>query len=343
MFDLVVVGAGIAGMRVALSVKEKRPKWSIAVVERAPRCGGRILTSLDDEERVEYETGPWRIHESHTLTRESIDSMGLSFAPYRAKKRLLGAADSGGNKDSGCGDDASLSDWDVRALREGPAAADQSGYRTGYGPEFQRGACGTNVYRTPREGSGGDDEGGFDAVAKGLSEWVHRLSVKLEQSGVKLFLSHKVVDIEPTTCGRRCGHRRYRLHLRHRQKETRDGGSGIRVNVAERRLRARIVCLALPPRFTEEWPSIRGPLALLRSQVGSLPLMHVYARFASGDDARRVCLDSSGCTEGGGFHLVHPGIGCQLISPPGEADKGSCWVLVAYTGAPRPRRSRGRA
>lgn len=349
-YDLVVVGAGIAGMRVAQRLKAHFPAWSVAVVERAPRCGGRIHTTLDAEGRVEYEDGPWRVHVSHTLARASIEEMGLSFVRYGASKRRLsprrGAVRPEARGGKSCGDDeASLSDWDAVATREGPTAADERGYATGYGPAFQRGACGTSVYRAPRRRPGGGEEGGdFDAVAEGLSEWVSRLSRDLQKAGVKILLSHKVVDIRPTTCGRRCNHKRYCIHLQHRQKESLDkAGRAARGNLTERRIRARLVCLALPPRFTNEWPSIAAPLAPLRSQVGSLPLMHVYARFSDAQEARRLCLSGSGCSEGGGFHLVHSGISCQLISPPGGAGSAaaaaasgsaaeSCWVQVAYTG-----------
>ena len=59
-YDLVVVGAGIAGMRVAQRLKARFPAWSVAVVERAPRCGGRIHTTLDAEGRVDKKSADSR-------------------------------------------------------------------------------------------------------------------------------------------------------------------------------------------------------------------------------------------------------------------------------------------
>jgi monoamine oxidase len=71
--DIVIVGAGIAGLRCGITLLHKRPSLKIVILEKYNYVGGRVVTyhkKIEDMKgncsTVQWENGAGRIHVSHT-------------------------------------------------------------------------------------------------------------------------------------------------------------------------------------------------------------------------------------------------------------------------------------
>ena len=69
--DILVVGAGIAGLYTALQYLKKHPDAHVAIIEKYKTVGGRAYTfrtKLDARGPIHWEAGAGRIHKSHKMT-----------------------------------------------------------------------------------------------------------------------------------------------------------------------------------------------------------------------------------------------------------------------------------
>ena len=58
MVKHIIIGGGISGLKIASELND------YLLLERGSTVGGRIKTIKKDD-KVLYEAGPWRVHESH--------------------------------------------------------------------------------------------------------------------------------------------------------------------------------------------------------------------------------------------------------------------------------------
>ena len=77
MYDLIVVGGGIAGLYMADKYLEKYPNARICVLEKSARLGGRIKT-IRDNGSTHYEAGAGRINKRHLRVLKLVKSLGLN-------------------------------------------------------------------------------------------------------------------------------------------------------------------------------------------------------------------------------------------------------------------------
>uniref|UniRef100_A0A6C0DHQ2 Amine oxidase domain-containing protein n=1 Tax=viral metagenome TaxID=1070528 RepID=A0A6C0DHQ2_9ZZZZ len=78
-YDLVIVGAGVAGLTVGLETLKKNPSCKILIVEQYDYVGGRVLTHHQGS--LSWEAGAGRIGNDHVLTHELIKRYGLKTYP----------------------------------------------------------------------------------------------------------------------------------------------------------------------------------------------------------------------------------------------------------------------
>jgi monoamine oxidase len=78
-YDLVIVGAGVAGLTVGLETLKKNPSCKILIVEQYDYVGGRVLTHHQGS--LSWEAGAGRIGDDHVLTHELIKRYGLKTYP----------------------------------------------------------------------------------------------------------------------------------------------------------------------------------------------------------------------------------------------------------------------
>ena len=82
--DIIIVGAGIAGLRCGIELLHKRSKASVVILEKYKYLGGRVVTyhkKIEDMDGkcsdVQWENGAGRISKSHTGVMSLIKKYGL--------------------------------------------------------------------------------------------------------------------------------------------------------------------------------------------------------------------------------------------------------------------------
>src|SRR6188474_1358202 len=75
--DVAVVGAGVAGTRVAHAIQRERPDWSIALFERTERIGGRLRSLQVAGVDHPIELGGMRFLTSHRRVADLVETLGI--------------------------------------------------------------------------------------------------------------------------------------------------------------------------------------------------------------------------------------------------------------------------
>lgn len=76
VYDMIIVGAGLAGLRVGLETLRKKPSTRICIVEQYGAAGGRMYTA-----RQGWEIGAGRIATTHTKVLHLLHHYGLHTVP----------------------------------------------------------------------------------------------------------------------------------------------------------------------------------------------------------------------------------------------------------------------
>ena len=86
--DIVILGAGIAGLRCGIELLRKRPSLQIIILEKYNYKGGRVVTyhkTLENKEgkcsKLQWENGAGRIHKSHTKVLQLLQKYNLHTIP----------------------------------------------------------------------------------------------------------------------------------------------------------------------------------------------------------------------------------------------------------------------
>jgi monoamine oxidase len=90
--DIVIIGAGIAGLRCGITLLRKRPSRKIVILEKYNYVGGRVVTyhkKIEDMKghcsSVQWEIGAGRIHKSHTKVMALLHKYKLHTIPLDDK------------------------------------------------------------------------------------------------------------------------------------------------------------------------------------------------------------------------------------------------------------------
>ncbi len=91
--DIVIIGAGIAGLRCGIELLHKRPQANIVILEKYNYKGGRVVTfkkTLQDVKgkctQLQWENGAGRIHNSHTTVLDLIKKYKLNTFPLSTEQ-----------------------------------------------------------------------------------------------------------------------------------------------------------------------------------------------------------------------------------------------------------------
>jgi monoamine oxidase len=83
-YDVVVVGAGVAGTAAAYLAIRRHPEWRCLLLEQSSRIGGRLLSlAWPGIEGVRAELGGMRFRTSQPLIGALVDDLGLATRPFR--------------------------------------------------------------------------------------------------------------------------------------------------------------------------------------------------------------------------------------------------------------------
>ncbi len=91
--EIVIVGAGIAGLRCGIELLHKRPKSTVVILEKYNYKGGRVVTykkTLEDVKgkctHLQWENGAGRVHSSHTKVLDLVKKYKLSTLPLSTEQ-----------------------------------------------------------------------------------------------------------------------------------------------------------------------------------------------------------------------------------------------------------------
>lgn len=80
MYDLIIVGAGLAGLRVGIEVLRRKKGLRVMILEKYGYVGGRVVTHYRDG--LQWEIGAGRISVKHEKILSLMRSYGLTFVPF---------------------------------------------------------------------------------------------------------------------------------------------------------------------------------------------------------------------------------------------------------------------
>jgi hypothetical protein len=83
-YDILIVGAGLAGLHSALRLSKIFPKKSIAIAEAYNYIGGRVVTYKPKDKEfkgIQWENGAGRIHNSHKMILKYVEEYDLTTIP----------------------------------------------------------------------------------------------------------------------------------------------------------------------------------------------------------------------------------------------------------------------
>jgi hypothetical protein len=297
---VVVVGAGVAGLHVAESLRRAHSEDDVVLLEARPAPGGRVRTSYDEATgEVEYEAGPWRIPADHRRARALFARHGLPLLPLATPSPPVSR---GGGTDAAVRPGHSI--WEMHALssafRGDVHKADLADLATGYADQTSA-ASGSAPYTTKsRE---------FFVCPLGFSALTNRMASGLGKDVVRY--DHRVVDVTVVTVVGGDGG---------------DGGDGTpsylvhvvrRVGASEFEPLPPLACdtlfVCVPPSIGREWSALRHHARSTLCAVTEGALCHVYVRHAHPPRVHHKAPDS---------------ILAQTIS----SQYGNDWFQASYSG-----------
>ena len=227
----VVIGGGIAGLKIASEIK------GCVLLERSYRLGGRIKTVKKDE-KVLYDAGPWRVHESHRRVLAHLSISKEHVIPFDPPISKTGK------------EMKSMTLFDTIIYRKGLNEALEKEKESGYFENFD--TMGAN-YRHKK--------GNYFRVPGGFQSLVDVLAKKCDPKNLRM--SHRVTDVE-----RDDAKGKYIITCM-----VKKGNS-----YSLKKYICRTLFICCPPRAARKWTICRAWLRAQLALVKSYPLNHIYVR-----------------------------------------------------------------
>lgn len=92
LYDLIIVGGGISGLRVGIESLKAKPGLRCCILEKYRYIGGRVVTfrkNIPKVGHVQWENGAGRISTSHTQVLKLLDEYKLTFIPIASETNYI--------------------------------------------------------------------------------------------------------------------------------------------------------------------------------------------------------------------------------------------------------------
>jgi len=97
MTDLLIGGAGLAGLRIGLAVLKADRTKRVIILEKEKHTGGRVATYYSPDHKIQWEMGAGRISTKHTKTLSLLKKYGLHTIPISSESDWMSKDDTRGN------------------------------------------------------------------------------------------------------------------------------------------------------------------------------------------------------------------------------------------------------
>jgi len=208
--QILIVGAGLAGLHCALRLSHRFPTFSITVAEAYNYVGGRVTTyKPKDFPDIHWENGAGRVHSSHKLVRSYIKRYKLHELPSDPNQIYAGSGMQGTNTWESFSEiiTKTLSTLHPRILASHTV---QELLANAYGIEKSNEILMHFPYRAEVTTRRADlalqsfqkemgSNGQFSVVKEGLGAIIQGMREELEERGVKFLLNHKLSAVVPNS------------------------------------------------------------------------------------------------------------------------------------------------
>jgi len=202
--DILIVGAGIAGLRVATELLKSKPDLKIQFVEMYSKAGGRIDTI--NTPTAQYESGAGRIHSSHIKLLEIVKAHNLNLTKLDSTLNWRSSIDKVTQND----DFFALFKGYLTILRNLPKAKLRSQtirdlFIEILGVEMAKHILDTYPYRSELEIMSADsaldlfdslDKGSFYIINEGFHKVPELLYMNLKSKGVEFKFNHEILKVD---------------------------------------------------------------------------------------------------------------------------------------------------
>ena len=97
MTDLLIGGAGLAGLRIGLAVLKADRTKRVILLEKEKHTGGRVATYYSSDHKIQWEMGAGRVSTKHTKTLSLLKKYGLSTVPISSDSDWMSKDDTRGS------------------------------------------------------------------------------------------------------------------------------------------------------------------------------------------------------------------------------------------------------
>ena len=93
--DILIVGAGIAGLRCGIELLNQNPKKTVLILEKYNYSGGRVVTYSTevDSKKYQWENGAGRISDTHLKVHDLLNKYGLETIPLSKTQLWIPTSD----------------------------------------------------------------------------------------------------------------------------------------------------------------------------------------------------------------------------------------------------------
>jgi len=307
--NVVIVGGGIAGLRLGLRLLEADEETRVTVLEAQDRLGGRIHTVYNSSGQAILETGAWRIPSTHRRMISLCKELELELIEVESENAdvsttawLKCAQEPSCNARANSQIDSNIkygiSMWDALAAQQGVPCAEEQVAETGYAGADAM-ALGTNAYDVEAifQSTKQDHPKSYWVPKAGLSAICGELAsrIRKHENRACIHLQSRAIRVETLNAFHT---KRFRLSAMLRVGKN---------SYCTRAFECDSIVLAIPP---EQAKKIAGVQSLISPVLETLQGIPLFKAFCVLDESLRTALG----LQAQAFHIKANNLCQQLIS-----------------------------